>query len=55
MAFRTNFGARRADRNRVQRARNEEKNKQKQDRADQRKAERDQARATTATDEKAPQ
>ncbi len=41
MASRTNFKVRRAERNRAQKARNEEKLRQKQERSDLRKAARD--------------
>jgi hypothetical protein len=40
MPFRRNYGLQRADRNRAQKARNEEKLKERQERADKRKAER---------------
>ena len=41
MAFRQNYGSKRADRNRAQKARNEEKLKARQERSAQRKAERE--------------
>jgi hypothetical protein len=41
MAFRQNYGSKRAERNRAQRTRNEEKLKARQERSAQRKAERE--------------
>ena len=41
MPFRKNYGLQRADRNRAQKARNEEKIKERQERADKRRAERE--------------
>jgi len=50
MAFKPNYGMKRADRNRAQKARNEEKLKERQERADRRKAEREPTTAGAGED-----
>jgi hypothetical protein len=51
MAFKTNYGMKRADRNRAQKARNEEKLKERQERSARRKADREGGSADAQSDE----
>jgi hypothetical protein len=51
MVFRQNYGSKRADRNRAQKSRNEEKLRLRQERSDQRKAERERRAVDTGVAE----